>query len=54
MMSPLTAMAVDSGQNLEKVAFKDQSWLGQKTRSRKYVFLWSNDWCDKDQTIHLW
>lgn len=37
--TPLTDMAVDSGQNLEKVAFKDQSWLGLKTRSRKCGFL---------------
>lgn len=34
----LTGLAVDCGQNLEKVAFKDQSWLGLKTRSRKYKF----------------
>ncbi|MPC30366.1 Integrin-linked protein kinase pat-4 [Portunus trituberculatus] len=34
MAKKLHTMAVDSGQNLEKVAFKDQSWLGLKTRSR--------------------
>ncbi|KAG7154657.1 Integrin-linked protein kinase pat-4-like [Homarus americanus] len=34
MAKKLHTMAVDSGQNLEKVAFKDQSWLGFKTRSR--------------------
>ncbi|XP_076061927.1 integrin linked kinase isoform X3 [Oratosquilla oratoria] len=34
MAKKLHTMAVDMGQNLEKVAFKDQSWLGLKTRSR--------------------
>lgn len=34
MAKKLHGMAVDSGQNLEKVAFKDQTWLGMKTRSR--------------------
>ena len=27
-------MAVDFGQDLKRVGFKDQSWLGLKTRSR--------------------
>lgn len=30
----LTEMAVDFGQDLKRVGFKDQSWLGLKTRSR--------------------
>ncbi|XP_037781719.1 integrin-linked protein kinase homolog pat-4-like [Penaeus monodon] len=34
MAKKLHSLAVDCGQNLEKVAFKDQSWLGLKTRSR--------------------
>lgn len=37
----LTAIAVESGQNLEKIAFKDQSWLGLKTRSRESPLLLS-------------
>lgn len=27
-------IAVESGQDLKKIKFKDQSWLGMKTRSR--------------------
>uniref|UniRef100_A0A6A7GAD4 Integrin-linked protein kinase homolog pat-4-like n=3 Tax=Hirondellea gigas TaxID=1518452 RepID=A0A6A7GAD4_9CRUS len=34
MAKRLHAMAVDNGQKLERIAFKDQSWLGLKTRSR--------------------
>lgn len=29
-------LAVEYGQDLKKIQFKDQSWLGLKTRSRKY------------------
>lgn len=29
-------MAVEMGQDLKKITFKDQSWLGLKTRSRKF------------------
>jgi len=28
-------LAVEYGQDLKKIQFKDQSWLGLKTRSRK-------------------
>ena len=31
--------AVSMGQELKVQPFKDRSWLGYKTRSRKYVFL---------------
>lgn len=41
LFSLLAAMAVESGQNLEKIAFKDQSWLGLKTRSRECPLLLS-------------
>lgn len=30
-------LAVEYGQDLKKIQFKDQSWLGLKTRSRKYI-----------------
>lgn len=33
----LTEMAVEMGQDLKKITFKDQSWLGLKTRSRKFL-----------------
>ena len=29
-------LAVETGQDLKRIGFKDQSWLGLKTRSRKY------------------
>jgi hypothetical protein len=31
----LPELAVETGQDLKKITFKDQSWLGLKTRSRK-------------------
>ena len=31
-------MALESGQKMERVAYKDQPWLGLKTRSRKYFY----------------
>lgn len=34
MAKRLHGLAVENGQKLERVAFKDQSWLGLKTRSR--------------------
>ncbi|KAF2362435.1 Ankyrin repeat-containing domain [Trinorchestia longiramus] len=34
MAKRLHSLAVENGQKLERVAFKDQSWLGLKTRSR--------------------
>ncbi|XP_018019873.1 integrin-linked protein kinase homolog pat-4 [Hyalella azteca] len=34
MAKRLHSLAVQNGQKLERVAFKDQSWLGLKTRSR--------------------
>lgn len=34
----LSDLAVEYGQDLKKIQFKDQSWLGLKTRSRKYPF----------------
>lgn len=30
-------MAVEHGQDLKKIQFKDQSWLGLKTRSSKII-----------------
>lgn len=30
-------LAVETGQDLKKINFRDQSWLGLKTRSRKYI-----------------
>jgi len=32
----LHELAVETGQDLKRIGFKDQSWLGLKTRSRKY------------------
>ena len=32
----LTDLAVEFGQDLKKIQFKDQSWLGLKTRSREF------------------
>jgi hypothetical protein len=29
-------LALETGQDLKKITFKDQSWLGLKTRSRKF------------------
>jgi hypothetical protein len=29
-------LAVETGQDLKKITFKDQSWQGLKTRSRKF------------------
>jgi len=29
-------MAVETGQDLKRIGFKDQSWIGLKTRSRKF------------------
>lgn len=34
-----TDLALQSGQDLTKINFKDQSWLGLKTRSRKLVIM---------------
>ena len=34
MAKRLHGLAVENGQKLERVAFKDQSWMGMKTRSR--------------------
>lgn len=31
-------LAVEYGQDLKKIHFKDQSWLGLKTRSRKFNY----------------
>ena len=31
----ISELAVESGQDLKRIGFKDQSWLGLKTRSRK-------------------
>lgn len=36
-----TELAVENGQDLKRIGFKDQSWLGLKTRSRKYIGLHS-------------
>ena len=30
-------MAVETGQDLKRIGFKDQSWIGLKTRSRKFI-----------------
>lgn len=32
-------LSLQSGQDLTKINFKDQSWLGLKTRSRKFDLL---------------
>lgn len=31
-------LSLQSGQDLTKINFKDQSWLGLKTRSRKLLY----------------
>lgn len=34
LVEALKTIALENGQDLQKIKFKDQSWLGQKTRSR--------------------
>ena len=37
MATRLHELAVQMGQELRKIEYKDQSWLGMKTRSRTFV-----------------
>jgi hypothetical protein len=34
-------MAVETGQDLKRIGFKDQSWIGLKTRSRKFFEIYN-------------
>ena len=36
MATRLHELAVQMGQELRKIEYKDQSWLGMKTRSREF------------------
>jgi len=38
-------LAVEYGQDLKKIQFKDQNWLGLKTRSRKHFFKFQEKLC---------
>lgn len=43
---PSLDLAIENGQDLKKIAFKDQSWMGMKTRTRRIHFQF-------DSNIHI-
>ncbi|GFQ73716.1 putative integrin-linked protein kinase [Trichonephila clavata] len=49
MSQKLLELAVSLGQDTSKIAYKDQSWLGTKTRSRKTIHSLNNDGYLEDQ-----